>query len=106
MSAKRNQRDMNQVPESVWPEGQHRDNIMTTQHNAPTCTERPLELPVPLWIVGPRRPVNSERRKDPGDLGRHVQALTGTPSAVCLRRRNTDKQPTLMLHLISLWQER
>lgn len=100
MPVGRNLLDVNRVPESVTL----KDNVMTNSLHAVRRTERPLELPVPLWIVGPRRPVNRERRKDPGDLGRHVQALTGTPSATCLRRRKTNRQPTLLLHLISLWQ--
>ena len=77
---------------------------MTKSTHAIRRTEHPVEVPVPLWIVGPRRPVHRERRKDPCDLGRHVQARTGTPSATCLRRRQTNRQPTRMIHLISLWQ--
>ena len=42
------------------------------------------ETPIPLWIVGPRRPADRERRKNAGALSRHEQARTGATPASCL----------------------
>ena len=67
--------------------------------------DRPVELAVPLWIVGERRPVGRERRKDPGELSRHLQARNGLAPLSSLRRRRNDRPPTPPERVIELWAD-
>ena len=63
------------------------------------------DTPIPLWIVGPRRPADRERRKDPGSLSRHEQDRTGAAPRACVRRRSTDVEAVPNFHMVSLWIE-
>jgi len=65
--------------------------------------ERPVvEVAIPLWIVGSRRPVDRERRKDPGALHRHIQSRSGVVPAGRLGSRASDP-PSLPPRLVRLW---
>ena len=61
------------------------------------------ETPIPLWIVGPRRPADRERRKNAGALSRHEQARTGATPASCLQRRGTDREVSSTPRTVQLW---
>ena len=76
---------------------------MTASPSTKARTNRPLEIPIPLGTVGPRRPADREQRKDPGALGRHIEERTGVAPMTCLLRRRTDPQSALSLRLVKLW---
>ena len=63
----------------------------------------PAVFPIPLWVAPPPRPIDRERRKDPGALHRHAQAHSGRPQARQLRQRNTDDQAPSAERVVSLW---
>ena len=65
--------------------------------------DRQVELAIPLWIVGERRPVDRERRKDPGDLSRHIQQRKGIAPPSSLRCRRVELPP-LPERVIELWR--
>ena len=64
---------------------------------------QPQETPIPLWVVGRRRPVDRERRKNAGALSRHEEARTGTTPTSCLQRRNSDRETPSPSHTVQLW---
>lgn len=66
-------------------------------------TRSAQKTPIPLWVVGPRRPADRERRKDPGALNRHEQERTGAAPATFLKRRSSDV-PTAHNRMVQLWQ--
>ena len=79
---------------------------MTTlsSHPVTPCGDRPLDISIPLWTVGRRRPDDRERRKNAGALDRHVEDRTGTAPVGCLQRRSADL-PTPPTSMVSLWQD-
>jgi hypothetical protein len=67
-----------------------------------TSTKRTLgELMIPLWDVG-ARPVRKERRRDPGALDRHVEAVTGQTPRGFVDKRSTRPEP-VPEQLAKLW---
>jgi len=74
----------------------------STHVNSPTGLQ--VELAVPLWIVGERRPVGRERRKDPGELSRHIQQRNGIAPLSSLRRRRNDLPSPPTERMIELWR--
>lgn len=61
------------------------------------------EFPLPLWVAGPSRRIDRERRKNPGALHRHAQVINGTPTVRHMRRRQMDLHPPAVERVINLW---
>jgi hypothetical protein len=54
--------------------------------------------------VGDRRPVGRERRKDPGELSRHIQQRNGIAPLSSLRRRRDDLPSPPPERMVELWR--
>ena len=67
------------------------------------CQPRPKLHVIPLWNVDPR-PVDRERRRDPGARHRHGQAQTGVVPLDSVRRRRSAEAPQPE-RVIRLWLE-
>lgn len=77
---------------------------MSTSTHVNSLPNLQVELAVPFWIVGERRPVGRERRKDPGALSRHIQQRNGTAPFSSLRRRRDDRPSSPPERMIELWR--